>query len=78
MRLLQVAGKAQTLAAAMNQSALNLANAAGATLGGMVIARGLGYASPSLVGAGLAAIALVIWAVAAKLRNDARVRMVRS
>ena len=38
LRLMQVAGTAQTLAAAGNHAALNLANALGALLGGLVIA----------------------------------------
>lgn len=40
---MDVAGRAQTLAAALNQAALNMANAGGAALGGAVIAAGLGY-----------------------------------
>ena len=41
LRLMQVAGAAQTLAAASNHSALNLANALGAWVGGAVIAGSL-------------------------------------
>ena len=40
LRLVHVAGDAQTLAAALNQSALNIANAAGATIGGAVVGAG--------------------------------------
>ena len=40
LRLMQVAGSAQTLAAASNHAALNLANALGAWVGGVVIAAG--------------------------------------
>lgn len=54
-RLMDVAGDAQTLAAAGNHSALNLANALGAWLGGLVLSAGLGYTAPALVGAALAA-----------------------
>lgn len=61
VRLMDVAGKAQTLAASLNHSALNLANAGGAALGGAVIAAGLGYAAPALAGAGLALAAILIW-----------------
>ncbi len=50
MRLMHVAGDAQTLGAAMNHAALNLANALGAWLGGLVIAAGWGYTAPSWVG----------------------------
>ena len=46
MRLMQVAGEAQTIGAAMNHSALNLANALGAWLGGAVIAAGLRLPRP--------------------------------
>lgn len=53
LRLMQVAGRAQTLAAASNHAALNTANALGAWLGGLVIAAGWGYIAPSWVGAGL-------------------------
>ncbi len=50
-RLMDVAGKAQTLAAALSHSAFNLANALGAWLGGLAIAAGYGWTSPGLVGA---------------------------
>ena len=60
MRLMQVAGDAQTIGAAMNHSALNLANSLGAWMGGAVIAAGYGYRAPSLVGAGLSVIGLVV------------------
>lgn len=63
VRLMDVAGRAQTLAAALNHSALNLANAGGAALGGAVIAAGYSYASPALAGAALAGIAFVAWAL---------------
>ena len=53
LRLMHVAGEAQTLGAAMNHSALNAANALGAWLGGLVIAAGLGWTAPSWVGVGL-------------------------
>jgi DHA1 family inner membrane transport protein len=60
LRLMQVAGTAQTLAAASNHAALNLANALGAWVGGLVIAAGWGYTAPSWVGVGLAALGLGI------------------
>ena len=60
LRLMQVAGTAQTLAAASNHAALNLANALGAFIGGAVIAAGHGYTAPSVVGVGLAVLGLVI------------------
>ena len=53
-RLMDVAGDAASLGASLNHSALNLANAAGAFLGGVVIDAGLGWTSPAWVGAALA------------------------
>ena len=47
LRLMDVAGEAQTLGAAMNHASLNIANALGAWLGGLVIAAGYGYRSPA-------------------------------
>nr|WP_253782686.1 MFS transporter [Nocardia amikacinitolerans] len=62
-RLMDVAADAQTLAAALNHAALNIANAAGAWLGGLVIAAGLGYTAPAAVGAGLAVIGTLLFAL---------------
>ncbi|GAA4394617.1 MFS transporter [Tsukamurella soli] len=59
-RLMDVAGEAQTLAATMNHSALNIANALGALLGGAVIEAGWGYPATGLVGAVLAVGGLVV------------------
>ncbi|MDQ6641488.1 MAG: MFS transporter [Actinomycetota bacterium] len=69
LRLMEVAGNAQTLGAAMNHASLNLANALGAWLGGLVIAAGFGYTAPALVGAGLSAIGLVVLVVSAGLQR---------
>ena len=74
LRLMQVAGAAQTLAAASNHSALNIANALGAWVGGAVIAAGWGYRAPSLVGAGLAVAGLGILAVSVALHRRDRPR----
>ncbi|WAC54763.1 MFS transporter [Gordonia sp. SL306] len=63
-RLMDVADDAQTLAAALNHSALNIANALGAWLGGVVIAAGHGYRAPSMLGALLAAAGLLVLALA--------------
>jgi len=65
-RLMDVAGRAQTLAAALNHSAFNVANALGPFLGGIAIAHGYGLASTGLVGSGLALAGLAIWAVAVR------------
>ena len=63
-RLMDVAEDAQTLAAALNHSALNIANALGAWLGGVVIAAGFGYRAPSVLGAGLAVAGIVVLGLA--------------
>ncbi len=59
-RIMDMARGAPTLAAAATHSALNIANAAGAFLGGRVIDAGLGWTSPDWVGAILAAIGLAL------------------
>ena len=62
-RLMDVSGDAQSLAAAGNHAALNLANALGAFLGGAVISAGLGYTAPAVVGAALALGGVAVLAV---------------
>ena len=52
-RLMEVAGDSQNLAAALNHAALNMGNSLGAYLGGVTIAAGLGYLSPTWVAAAL-------------------------
>jgi MFS transporter, DHA1 family, inner membrane transport protein len=69
LRLMEVAGEAQMLGAALNHSALNAANALGAWLGGAVIAAGLGWTAPAAVGAGLAAVGLAVLTASAVLRR---------
>jgi DHA1 family inner membrane transport protein len=71
-RLMDVAGEAQALAAALNHSAFNTANALGPWLGGMAIAAGWGWTSTGYVGAGLALGGLAIWAVAVTLDRRQR------
>jgi len=61
MRLMDVAGDAQSLGAALNHSAFNLANALGAWLGGIVLAAGLGFTAPMVVAVGLSLAGLVIF-----------------
>jgi DHA1 family inner membrane transport protein len=66
IRLMDVAGDAQTLAAALNHSAFNMANALGAWLGGVAIAAGLGWTSTGWVGTllafgGMAVFGASIW-----------------
>lgn len=71
IRLMDVAGDAQTMAAAMNHSAFNIANALGAWLGGVTISAGFGWQSTGWIGAILALCGLLIHAWAA---IDARKR----
>lgn len=59
-RLMDVARDSQTIAAALNHSALNIGNSVGAALGGLTIAAGLGYLSPIWVGVGLTAAGIVL------------------
>ncbi|MFT4010464.1 MAG: MFS transporter [Nocardioidaceae bacterium] len=63
LRLMHVAGEAEMLGAALNHSALNIANGLGAWVGSIVIGAGLGYRVPSLVGAGLALLGLGIFVI---------------
>lgn len=62
MQMMADAGRAETMGAALNHSALNMANALGAWLGGLVIAAGWGYRMPSLVGAAVTCVGLLFLA----------------
>ncbi|HYI51910.1 MAG TPA: MFS transporter [Microbacterium sp.] len=57
-RMMDVAEDNQSIAAALNHSALNIGNALGAFLGGVVIAWGWGYLAPAWVGVLLAVAGL--------------------
>ncbi|MCZ0709040.1 MFS transporter [Microbacterium paraoxydans] len=59
-RLMDVAGDNQSIAAAMNHSALNIGNSLGAFLGGIVIVVGWGFTAPAWTGAVLAVAGLLI------------------
>lgn len=72
LRLMEVAGEAQTLGAALNHASLNIANALGAWLGGLVIAAGYGYVSTALVGAVLSFLGFVVIIAAALLARRAQ------
>lgn len=61
IRLMDVAGDAQTLAAALNHSAFNIANAVGAWLGGTAIAAGWGWTSTGWVGTVLAVGGMLVF-----------------
>jgi DHA1 family inner membrane transport protein len=60
-----------TTASSANQAAFNLANAGGAWLGGLVIARGFGYTAPAVAGALLAVSGLAIAVTAGLLERRA-------
>lgn len=62
-RLMDVAGDNQSIAAALNHSALNMGNSLGAFLGGLVIAAGFGFVAPAWVGVALALGGLGIAAI---------------
>lgn len=73
-RLMDVAADAQTLAAASNHSAFNIANALGAWLGGLAITAGYGFAATGWVGAILAVAGLVVLALS--IASDRRTQRV--
>lgn len=60
IRVMGAAEDAPSLASSVNIGAFNLGNAAGAALGGLVIATGLGYPAVVMTGALIAALALAI------------------
>ncbi|WP_290646759.1 MFS transporter [Aquabacterium sp.] len=63
VRLMDVAGNAQTLAASLNHSALNLANAIGPWLVGIAIDMKYGWESTGYIGAVLSAVGAAIFLV---------------
>ncbi len=73
-RLMDVAADAQTLAAASNHSAFNIANALGAWLGGLVIAWGYGFAATGFVGALLSIAGAGVFAVSYILDRKEKAR----
>ncbi len=72
LRLMDVAGEAETLGAAMNHASLNVANALGAWLGGLVIAGGYGFRAPALVGAVLSVVGLAVILVALRTHRPSQ------
>lgn len=61
-RLMDVAGKAQSMAAALNHAAFNAANALGPWVAGMALAAGWGWRSSGLVGIALSGCGLIaLW-----------------
>jgi DHA1 family inner membrane transport protein len=74
IRLMDTAGDAQTLAAALNHSAFNTANALGAWLGGVAIASGLGWTSTGWVGVLLAFGGMAVFAASLAMQRRMRAR----
>lgn len=70
VRLMSVAGEAQTLGAALNHSAFNVSNALGATAGGAAIAAGHGWSSTGWVGAIFAVAGIVLMCLSVGGRFD--------
>ncbi|TCB79676.1 MFS transporter [Acinetobacter sp. ANC 3781] len=64
IRLMEVAGNAQSLAASLNHSAFNLANALGAYLGGWVLTQNMGWLAPIQIGSALSLSGLLIFIIA--------------
>lgn len=71
-RLMDVAGDAQTLAAAAHHSAFNIANALGPWLGGLAIAHGYGLTSTGWIGSLLALGGLAVFLAALSLQQRDR------
>ncbi len=71
-RLMDVAGDAQGLAAALNHSAFNVANAIGPWAGGLAIAGGYGWASTGFVGSALALGGFAIWGLTLAVERHRR------
>ena len=63
--------RAVTLGAAMNHASLNIANALGAWLGGLVIAAGWGLRAPALVGLvlSIAGVGILLLSAALHVRD---------
>ncbi|MEU4475649.1 MFS transporter [Micromonospora sp. NPDC023888] len=74
-RLITVAPGAQLMGAAVNQSAMNIANSLGAALGSVAIAAGLGYLAPARVGAVLAVLGLALGLVSFAVGRRTRERV---
>ncbi|WP_026529728.1 MFS transporter [Haematomicrobium sanguinis] len=68
-RIMNHAGSAPTLASGANIAAFNLGNALGAWAGGVGIAVGLGFTAPLWIGAGIAALALVVMVIASRTQE---------
>lgn len=69
--LMDVAGRAQNMAAAMNHAAFNAANALGPFLAGIALMAGWGWRAPGLVGVVLSAAGAVILALSLRFGGQA-------
>lgn len=70
-QLMDVAGKAQSMAAAMNHAAFNAANALGPWVAGMALAAGWGWRSSGIVGIALSLAGLVALGLAWRQHRNA-------
>ncbi|TNF83414.1 MFS transporter [Pseudomonas sp. ICMP22404] len=70
MRLMDISKRGQSLVAASNHAALNLANALGPWLGGLAINAGWGWSSTGYVGAGMAFVGCLIYWLAQRLERN--------
>jgi len=73
-RLMDIAEHGQSLAASLNHSAFNTANAIGPWAGGLAIAAGYGWTSTGVVGAALALGGFAIWGLAVMAGAPVRTR----
>lgn len=75
LMMIRTAAEGEMIGAAATQAAFNIGNALGAFFGGLPIAAGAGYSSPSLVGAGMAAVGIlfarILWGLQQKQQNTA-------
>jgi DHA1 family inner membrane transport protein len=78
MRLMDVSAEARTLAAALNHSAFNIANALGAWLGGLALTAGLGLTAPMWIAVGLTLGGAMIFTAALAHERRARVALAES
>ncbi len=74
VRLMDAAGDAQMLGAALNHSALNIANGLGALFGSLIISAGYGYRATSWVGVVLALLGVLIFTVGIAVQRRSAVR----
>ncbi|MDO8145372.1 MFS transporter [Isoptericola sp. 178] len=75
-RLMDLSPRAQSLGAALCHSALNVGNAGGAFVGGLVIAGGWGYVAPAWAGLGLTVVGLAVVLVSLRTPRPAPARTV--